>query len=93
MLFQYAQSQKYRKQYLQYYKIFVSATFGSASKQQPSERYAAMMQFILPWIKIDQFWQMSITTQDFVLDAERSITNLPWRYEDVMQQLDNLLAN
>jgi hypothetical protein len=86
---------KYRKQYLELYKTFVTATFGSQSKQQPTERYAAMMQFILPWVKRDQLWQMSfgITTQEFVLDAERSIANLPWRYEDVMKQLDSLLTN
>ncbi len=52
-----------------------------------------MMQFILPWIKRDQLWQMSfgITTQDFVLDAERTIANLPGRYQDVMKQLDSYL--
>ncbi len=84
---------KYRKQYLEYYKSFVTAVFGSQSKQQPSDRYAAMMQFILPWIKRDQLWQMSfgITTQDFVLDAERTIANLPGRYQDVMKQLDSYL--
>ena len=72
----------------------MSAVFGSQSKQQPADRYAAMMQFILPWIKRDQLWQMSfgITTQDFVLDAERTIANLPGRYQDVMKQIDNLLA-
>jgi hypothetical protein len=73
----------------------MATTFGSQSKQQPTERYAAMMQFILPWVKRDQLWQMSfgITTQEFLLDAERSIANLPWRYEDVMKQLDSLLAH
>ena len=87
-------SSKYRNQYFQIYKSFVTAIFGSESKQQPSERYADMMQFLLPWIKRDQLWQMSfgVSTEEFILDAERSIANLPLRYNDILNQLDNLMS-
>jgi spore coat protein CotH len=81
---------KYYQQYLNDYKTFANAVFGSASKQQPTNRYAEMLEFILPWVTRDRLWQMSfgIDVKEFILDAERTIANLPRRYDDVLTQIE-----
>jgi len=81
---------KYYQQYLDDYKTFANAVFGSASKQQPTNRYAEMLEFILPWVTRDRLWQMSfgIDVKEFILDAERTIANLPRRYNDVLTQIE-----
>lgn len=82
--------QTYRDQYVAFYETFLEAVFGSDSPQQPSARYASMVQFILPWVAKDRLWQMSfgMTVQDFLLDAEGTIAQLPLRYDNTTAQVN-----
>lgn len=75
--------------YAQYYETFLEGVFGSGSPEQPSERYAGAFQFVLPWVAKDLTWQLSfgMTMEDFIMDAERSIANLPLRYANCSAQI------
>jgi spore coat protein CotH len=83
----------FTKQYLTMYRKFLDHTFKYAA-QQPTERYAQLMQFILPWIARDRMWQLSSegTADTFLLYSERSINNLAARYQNVTVQLNNYLT-
>lgn len=79
----------YRDQYVEFYSTFLEALFGSKSLQQPSARYSAMLQLVLPWVTKDRLWQVSVgrTAKDFLMDAEGTIARLPLRYENTSAQL------
>jgi len=84
------QIEKYRNQYVQYYKTFLNVIFGSDSLQQPTTRYSAAMQFVLPWVRKDYLWRVSkgVSVEEFVHDAEFTIANLPLRYNQVSDQIN-----
>ena len=73
--------EKYKETYLSNFRKFVDATFGSKSVQLPTNRYAALMQFVLPWVARDEMWRLSkgVTVDQFVLDVEFAIANLNWK--------------
>ena len=75
--------------YVARYNTFLTTLFGSQSVEQPAERYANLLQFVLPWAARDRIWQMSygITTEMFVAVAEQTIANLPLRYANVTAQI------
>jgi hypothetical protein len=79
----------HNQSYVNYYNTFLQGTFASDSPQQPADRYAGMLQFLLPWVKRDFLWQMSfgVTPDEFVLDAEATIANLPLRYQQTLPQV------
>jgi spore coat protein CotH len=81
---------QHNETYLEYYSTFLNSVFGSDSKQQPADRFAAILQFLYPWAARDYLWQMSydITPDQFVLVAERSIANFPLRVDNVTAQLE-----
>ena len=80
--------------YVDYYNTFLQGVFGSSSAQQPTARYSAMLQFVLPWVRRDLLWQMSfgVTPEDFEVDAEWTIANLPLRYQNTLAQLPVAVA-
>jgi len=80
---------EYNKTYVEYYETFLTAAFGSESKQQPQSRYSSYLQFLLPWVKRDYLWQISfgMTVEQFTIAAENSITQLGLRYQNVLAQL------
>ena len=82
--------EKYVSKYMELYKTFLSETFGSKSKVQPSDRMESLLQFVLPWVERDKLWQLSygVTVEDFILDAERAIANLPLRYQNISAQIE-----
>jgi hypothetical protein len=65
----------YRDKYISYYRNFLDKIFGSNSVQQPTDRYAAAFQFILPWVRRDNLWRVSkgVTVDQFTEDAEFTI--------------------
>ena len=75
--------------FAEYYNTFLDGVFGSASAQQPTVRYSALQQFIQPWVDKDLLWQMSfgVTPEQFTLDAQWTIDNLPKRYAEVRAQV------
>lgn len=75
--------------YVEYYNTFLDGVFGSGSAQQPTARYSALQQFVQPWVDRDLLWQMSfgMTPDQFTLDAQWTIDNLPKRYADVKAQV------
>jgi hypothetical protein len=83
------------KDYLTMYSQFITATFGSKSAQQPSDRWGMIMQFILPWITRDKLWQLSndATPEGFTWYAERSMRLLQERYQNVTIQINNYLSD
>ena len=83
---------KYNATYMEYYNTFLTSIFGSESKEQPADRFAELLQLTIPWAARDRIWQMSygITIDEYILVAERSIANLPIRYENVTAQLKAL---
>lgn len=79
--------------YVEYYNTFLTGVFGSQSPQQPGDRFAQVLQYVLPWAARDRAWQLSygMTVDAFVLVAERSIANLPLRYENCTAQIASVL--
>jgi hypothetical protein len=82
---------KFQQQYLEYYSVFLDSIFGSESKQQPADRFARILQFVLPWASRDYLWQMSygITPDNFILVSETSISNFPKRVDNVTIQINS----
>jgi spore coat protein CotH len=79
----------FRSSYLSYYQTFLDTIFGSGSVQQPSERYAALMQFVLPWVARDAMWRVSygVILEEFIIDAELTVALLNQRYQNVTLQV------
>lgn len=88
----------FRVQYLQHYQKLLAHVFRIGPKQEkkaaevtyplPQERYASMMQFLVPWIRKDRLWQFSfnMTTEKFVNSAELSMRMLPLRAQNAYEQ-------
>ena len=85
--------QEFKDTYIARYNTFLTTIFGSASVEQPADRFSKLLQFVLPWAARDRIWQMSygITTEMFITVAEQSIANLPVRYANVTAQIAPLL--
>jgi spore coat protein CotH len=81
---------QYNSTFQEHYEVFLEGVFGSSSPQQPADRYAAIFQFVLPWISKDYMFQMAlgIDVDTFILAGEATIQNLPKRYQNVTYQLE-----
>ncbi len=80
---------KYRDDYEKYYQTFIDTVFASDVVEQPSKRHTDLMQFLLPWVARDKMVKLSsqLTPESFVLYAEQTSKNLPWRQLNVTNQL------
>ena len=79
----------YNATFKEEYAVFLSALFSSDSLLQPSARYASYLQFLLPSVRKDKLWQISLgmTVDEFILDAEQSVLNIDERYREVWAQV------
>jgi hypothetical protein len=82
----------YRADYLTYYGQFLRAVFADSLSpdRQPSQRFASLMQWTLPWISKDLLWTVGSgwTASDFVSTSEYLAQYLNQRYVDVAHQIE-----
>jgi hypothetical protein len=84
--------QTWEARYLEYYRTFITSVFGSASVQQPTERYVALLQFVLPWVARDALRRIcyGVEVDEFITDAEVTASLLSQRFQDVYAQLTEI---
>ena len=79
----------YAATYTRLYKQFLASTFERGIVSSPMRRYKAMLEFVLPWVRLDRIWQSSYGTSDSTFEsiAVNTTMNLEWRYLNISQQL------